>query len=141
MNAILVPIDGSPSSLRAARHAFAQARRCPAVVHLLNVAPRLDDYGMVAAYLSRRQHTHAMRARAAEVLRRASRRITARKVRCETHTAFGEPAPVIVATARRLGCDSIVMGTRGMGALGNLALGSIATKVVNLSRLPVTLVK
>lgn len=141
MNALLVPLDGSPGSLRAARHAVAQARRCPAVIHLLNVEPPLDDYGMVGAYLSRQQHNRAMRARAAELLHRARRRIASKRIRCETHAAIGDVAGTIVATARRLGCDSIVMGTRGMGAVGNLALGSVATKVVHLSRLPVTLVK
>ncbi len=39
------------------------------------------------------------------------------------------------------GVDVIVMGTRGMGALANLALGSTATKVVHLAEVPVTLVK
>jgi len=34
----------------------------------------------------------------------------------------------------------IYMGTRGMSALPNLVLGSIATKVVHLSLIPVVLV-
>jgi nucleotide-binding universal stress UspA family protein len=139
MNAILVPVDGSPGSLRAARHAARVARRARAVVHLLNVEPPLDDYGMVGAYLSRQQHNRAMRERATAVLRRVRRMLGGG--RCETHAAIGDVAPTIVATARRLRCDSIVMGTRGMGAVGNLALGSVATKVVHLSRIPVTLVK
>ena len=42
---------------------------------------------------------------------------------------------------RRLKCDAIVMGTRGMTVLGNLVLGSVASKVVHLSSVPVTLVK
>lgn len=141
MSALLVPVDGSPSSLRAARHAVSQARRGRAVIHLLNVEPPLDDYGMVGAYLSRQQHNRAMRARASELLAGVRRRIASRSIRCETHPAIGDVAATIVATARRLGCESIVMGTRGMGPMGNLALGSVATKVVHLSRVPVTLVK
>jgi nucleotide-binding universal stress UspA family protein len=38
-------------------------------------------------------------------------------------------------------CDGIVMGTRGMSAVGNLVMGSVATKVIHLTKLPVTLVK
>jgi nucleotide-binding universal stress UspA family protein len=34
-----------------------------------------------------------------------------------------------------------VMGTRGMSAIGNLVAGSVATKVIHLTKLPVTLVK
>jgi nucleotide-binding universal stress UspA family protein len=33
------------------------------------------------------------------------------------------------------------MGTRGLGSLGNLLLGSVAARVVKLSQVPVTLVK
>ena len=47
----------------------------------------------------------------------------------------------IVSCAETLGCDGIVMGTRGMGAIGNLVAGSVATKVIHLTKLPVTLVK
>ena len=141
MKKLLVPVDGSTSSLRGVRHAMDQARHGPFTLHLLNVEPPLDDYGMVGAYLSKQQHNQAMRERAAAVLRRVCRVLSGKKIRCEAHAAIGEVAPTIVATARRLGCDSIVMGTRGMGAVGNLALGSVATKVVHLSRVPVTLVK
>jgi nucleotide-binding universal stress UspA family protein len=35
----------------------------------------------------------------------------------------------------------IVMGTRGMGGVAGLVLGSVATKVVHLSKVPVMLVK
>src|SRR6476620_1498709 len=46
----------------------------------------------------------------------------------------------IVRVAKAEGVDAIVMGTRGMRALGNLALGSTATKVIHLAEVPVTLV-
>jgi nucleotide-binding universal stress UspA family protein len=39
------------------------------------------------------------------------------------------------------GADAIVMGTRGLGVVGGLVLGSIASKVVHLVKVPVTLVK
>jgi len=52
----------------------------------------------------------------------------------------GDVAPSIVARARDLGCRLIMVGTRGMGAMANLVLGSVATKVVHLSEMPVTLV-
>jgi nucleotide-binding universal stress UspA family protein len=33
------------------------------------------------------------------------------------------------------------MGTRGLGALGNVLIGSVATKVIHLAHVPVLLVK
>jgi nucleotide-binding universal stress UspA family protein len=38
-------------------------------------------------------------------------------------------------------CDLVCIGSRGMGDLGKALLGSTATKVLNLSDLPVLLVK
>jgi nucleotide-binding universal stress UspA family protein len=45
-----------------------------------------------------------------------------------------------------LNCDQVIMGTRGLGssgiaAISGLLLGSIATKVLHLVDVPVTLVK
>jgi nucleotide-binding universal stress UspA family protein len=51
---------------------------------------------------------------------------------------LGSPAETIDRVAREVGAYQIVMGTRG---LGNLFLGSVATKVVRLAQVPVTLVK
>jgi nucleotide-binding universal stress UspA family protein len=62
-------------------------------------------------------------------------------VRCTGEIQVGSAAKAVVDYANRAGCDAIVMGTCGMGAVGNLLLGSIATKVLHLARVPVTLVK
>lgn len=58
-----------------------------------------------------------------------------------TEVRIGEVAREIAKAADEKGCDAIVMGTRGMGAIGNLVMGSVATKVIHLTKLPVTLVK
>jgi nucleotide-binding universal stress UspA family protein len=54
---------------------------------------------------------------------------------------FGQPAETIVQVAREHGCSGIVMGTRGLGDLENVFLGSTSFKVVHLSEVPMTLVK
>jgi nucleotide-binding universal stress UspA family protein len=48
---------------------------------------------------------------------------------------------MIAEVGRQENCDAIVMGTRGMGAVSGLVLGSVATKVIHLADVPVTLVK
>jgi nucleotide-binding universal stress UspA family protein len=55
--------------------------------------------------------------------------------------AVGEPAAEIVRAAQECGADQIVMGTHGRGALGSLFIGSVAQRVVRLSKLPVLLCK
>lgn len=138
---VLVPYDGSASAMRALAHAIETTRGRPGVVHLLNVEATLDDYGMVPVYLTRPKHREITMRRAQEVLAPAIARLKRARARHEVHVVWGEVAESIARTARRLKCRSIVMGTRGMGAAGNLLLGSAATKVVHLAKVPVTLVK
>ena len=141
MPTVLVPIDGSRNARRAIDHAVKSAHGAPITLHLLNVEPPLDDYGMVAAYLSRKQHAKTMKLRAAALLQRAANRAKSANITCKTHVVIGDVPSGIVRTARRLHCDSIVMGTRGMGPLKDLLLGSVASKVLHLSRIPVTLIR
>ena len=64
----------------------------------------------------------------------------ARKVgiQCETlHVKDQLPAEGIVETASRLGCDLIVMASHGRRGISRMLLGSQATKVVQLSTVPV----
>ncbi len=54
---------------------------------------------------------------------------------------FGPPAESIIDVAETRGCDLIVMGSRGQGALSGLLLGSQSQKVVSLAKVPVLVVK
>lgn len=53
----------------------------------------------------------------------------------------GYPALEIVRVADEVGAAQIVMGTHGRGAMGSLLQGSVAQRVVHLSKVPVLLVK
>jgi nucleotide-binding universal stress UspA family protein len=138
---ILVPLDGSKNALRAVQYAIDVAKRGQTMVHVLNVQQQMDDYGTVPAYVSKRTHREFASERAKAVLEPALERLRRARVRHAAHIVYGDVAPSIARTAQRLKCDSIVMGTRGMGAIGNLLLGSVANKVIHLAKAPVTLIK
>ena len=59
----------------------------------------------------------------------------------EREIASGEPAPVLIDLARRHGCDAIIMGARGRGALRSALLGSVSQRVVQDAAVPVTIIK
>lgn len=143
MKKILLPVDGSSNSMRAVKFAIAEAKLSNAELHLVHVIAEFDDYGMIRAYISEKQRARMMKARAAAILKRAETLIRKAKVACKVHVEISEDgvAERIAETARRLRCGLIVMGTRGMGTLGSLVLGSIATKVIHAAKVPVTLVK
>jgi nucleotide-binding universal stress UspA family protein len=137
---ILVPVDGSAASSRAARHAAARAQVSGAMLHVLYVQPLLMA-GEISALVTREMAVESRRRESDRVLRRACAPLARVKAQHQVHSASGSVAQTIVRCAKKLGCDEIVMGTRGMGAVGNLVLGSVAARVVRLSRVPVTLVK
>ena len=59
----------------------------------------------------------------------------------EPARAYGVIANEIVRVAHELPVDQIAMGTRGMGTVGNMLLGSVVQRVLHQSSLPVLLVK
>jgi nucleotide-binding universal stress UspA family protein len=60
---------------------------------------------------------------------------------CETARGYGSISKEILRVASEKKCDQIAMGTRGMGAVGTLFLGSVAQAVIHRSTIPVLLVK
>lgn len=141
MNAILVPIDGSKTALRAIDHAITQAKRLRAQVHLLNVQLLPDTYRTEHEYLAVALNRQLTTRRAEAILKPAVARLQRAHVPHTVHIVYGDIAPAIARAARRLKCESIVMGTRGLGPIGGLLLGSVATKVIHVAKTPVTLVK
>lgn len=59
----------------------------------------------------------------------------------EAIRAYGVIANEIVRVAKDRQVDQIAMGTRGMGAVGNVLMGSVAQRVVHHSPVPVLLAK
>jgi len=76
-----------------------------------------------------------------DILRPAIEKAKEAGVTFASQVLIGNIPKSIVSCAETLACDGIVMGTRGMSAIGNLVMGSVATKVIYLTKLPVTLVK
>jgi len=140
MKRILVPVDGSPGALRALKHAAAHAPR-GTELQLVNVQPAMPLYGMVRAYMRVPQYKSACGTLAKRALDPALKLARRARVAHRPHVLFGEAGETLADAARRLKCGAIVMGTRGQGAVGNLVLGSVATRVVHLAKVPVTLVK
>jgi nucleotide-binding universal stress UspA family protein len=142
MRKLLVPIDGSESSLRALDHAIELARAGDAVeLDLLHVNPDPIVYGEIQVYVPMERMLELQRKQGEAVLAPAADKARSAGVPCRVEMERGDTAAAIVSRADALGCVGIVMGTRGMSAIGNFLLGSVATKVVHLANVPVTLVK
>ena len=134
----LLAVDGSRGAEHAARYVAKTAKAFGAAkIRLVNV--RLPPVG------AERMDARALRAAALEDAERAAAR--ARRIvelaglPCALDAPVGDdPAAMIVGAAENLDAAEIVMGTRGVGVLSSITLGSVAYKVVHLARRSVTLV-
>lgn len=58
---------------------------------------------------------------------------------CDVRVALGEPEVEILAAARRLDAELLIMGTRGASAIGRFLLGTVAQAVARKAACPVLL--
>ena len=137
----LVAVDGSEPALDAVRHALQLLQSgLQASFVLATVQEPVYLYERVlspdAEVLERVTGAVGRRALAgAEALLHAS------GVPYESEIVSGEPAPALIDMAHRRGCDAIIMGARGRGALRSALLGSVSQRVVQNAAVPVTIVK
>ena len=139
---ILIPIDGSENALRAVRHVLDTRTwyATPVAVHLLNVQLPVAS-GAVKMFISKDQLQDYYEEEGEAALQPARDLVRAAGLECHARVGVGDVAATIAGFATSEHCDLIVMGTRGMGALGNVVLGSVATKVIHLTTVPVQLVR
>lgn len=141
MQKLFVPFDASESAWHALEYAIKLAKEHGQIeLHLATVHPEPVIFGEVELF-PREQMEKQQRAHSMDILKPALYQAKLATVPFTSEVLMGSTAPTIVERAEKLNCIGIIMGTRGMGAIGNLVLGSVATKVIHLTKLPVTLVK
>ncbi len=139
---LLVTTDGSDNANRVIDYVIKQAGRCAEAVevHLLNVQMPLTSLN-IKLFISLDDLNAYYRDEGMVALKIAREKLDAAGIKYEFHIGVGDPAQVIAQYAEDKGCEQIVMGTRGLGTVSNLVLGSVATKVIHLAKVPVVLVK
>ena len=139
---ILLPVDGSECSTRAARKLVENLpayKKRPAI-DLLVVHLPIPKVPRMSLLVSKKMLDDYYNTEFEAMLAPTRKVLDAAGVKYEVHHQVGPIAESIVNQAKKLGSTTIYMGTRGMSALANAALGSTATKVVHAARIPVTLV-
>jgi nucleotide-binding universal stress UspA family protein len=143
MNTILVAIDGSDNAMRALDEALKVLATDALHVHLLTVAEVIHMkevlFNDTATGLHRIEEEHKAACR--KFLEPAIRKLSEAGISHDAHIEIGQPAQTIAEFASKYHCAMIVIGTRGNGAIQSIVVGSIANKVVHISKVPVLLVK
>ena len=136
---ILVAVDGSKPSLKAVQTLIDHSdwyREQPAI-ELLSVhlpVPKI-------AHINKAQLERYYEEEGQSALVAAKKKLDAAGLSYTARVLVGPIAETIVKHAKSKGFDQIVIGTRGMGQLGQALLGSTATKVLHVAETPVLLVR
>ena len=140
MKRILIPVDGSENALRAVEYGITAASGCAsAEVHLLNIQEPI--YDQVRDVMTQPEVERMEIETGKYILEKAKKILDDAGIPNVMEVRIGPVAPKIADYAREMKCDNIIMGTRGMGSIKTLIMGSVTTKVIHLADVPVTLVK
>ena len=141
---ILVPVDGSATSVRGLKEAARLARSQNATVVLMHVVDEFMAYGNPEAAYFAADVAKALVNDGRKILAKAKAQADALKIKARTvllERVGGPAANAIVREAKRQGCDLIVIGTHGRRGVRRIVLGSDAELVVRNSPVPVLLVR
>jgi nucleotide-binding universal stress UspA family protein len=142
MNTLLVPCDGSENSIRAVSHAvdMVKERVSPTEIELLHVLDPVT-FTSLASTLKDDNWKRERPAEVDRVVAPAEQLVRDAQVPYHVCWRVGDPVDEIAAEAKEKTFAGIVLGTRGRGAIANLLLGSVASRVSCMVNVPVTLVK
>ena len=138
IHTILVATDASPASNKAIEMAADMAAKYGATLRLLHVIRLMQ----LPAELRNMAEVEKLMGPRGEVMSFVAMKIlTDAEARARSFGATdvhiesveGEPATTIIDRATACGADLIVMGTRGLGTVRSMMLGSVSRKVSNMS--------
>jgi len=138
---LLVPTDGSLVSARAERTAISVARQFGARITAMHVlAPYSptalgEIHGLGPAPLTPDEYKRASEKRGKALLARVAARARRAGIRLDRVMVTDyDPAEALVRAARDHDCDLIVMGSSNRVGIQRIFLGSVASEVVNGTR-------
>ena len=142
---IIVPTDGSVNSKRALEHAIVLASSLGAsitlvyVANIVSVISNFDQIPNASGYVTE-QVALDMEEEGKGVLDDFDKEVP-EGIDVKTVFEVGSPGPAVLSVAKKYKADLIVMGSRGLGPLKGLFMGSVSSYVVTHSGCPVLIVK
>ncbi|ACV64551.1 UspA domain protein [Desulfofarcimen acetoxidans DSM 771] len=145
MKNILLAVDGSENSLRAAEKTLSLTKlHSDLKFTVIFVAPTCFDLFPepgICAWINRNELEKDIQSRAAIVSEKVSEIFKAEGLSPQFILGRGNTAETICKTAEEGNFDMIVIGSRGFGDIKSALLGSVSHKVLHCSHCPVLVVK
>ncbi len=134
---IVVGVDGSDTSMRAAAYAAGLARRQRALLAVVYVQPVMTAGAALGAPVAEATDEIAQEI-VAQIREATDRSRGIFDIRWEFHTFHGDPYNGLVKAADQLKADAVVVGASEQA--GHRIVGSVAVRLVKAGRWPVTVV-
>jgi len=141
---ILIPTDGSELSKKAVDHGIGLAKALNAKVTAVTVSKPFHIFAVEPGMLTDTPDEYEKRINAltGKYLKAAKDAATAAGVPCDVvHVEHAHPYETVIDTARKRGCDAIVMASHGRRGVSAIVLGSETVKVLTHSTIPVVVVR
>jgi len=141
---ILIPTDGSELSKKAVDQGIGLAKALNAKVTVVTVSEPFHVFAVEPGMVTDTPDEYKKRiaAVAAKYLEAAKDAATTAGVPCDVVQVEHEhPYETIIDTARKRGCDAIVMASHGRRGVSAVVLGSETVKVLTHSNIPVVVVR
>lgn len=139
---ILVPVDGSQTSNSAVGKATGMAKAFNAKLTLVSVIDNYPFAGVGDIAYGQVEYTEAAMANANRALNAAEELVEGAGLKADRRVIEEHVIHEgILHTAKELGVDLIVMGSHGRHGLEKLLLGSVATRVLERSHVPVMVIR
>ena len=139
---ILLPIDGSRSSLNAAKYVakFAKNSRSPVKVTLVSVH---DDVGLghVKQFVAKSVIDDYLREVSEKELKAAQKVLDTARIKHNMVIKRGNISEEIISLASKDKVDLIIMGAKGRSSFVDVLIGSVAQRVSSSAKQAVLLVK
>lgn len=134
---ILVPLDGSNNSFRGLDEAIMIARTSQATITGVYVTPLSPP----SSYAQRIYIKNYLLKNVKKFMEKAKTQCAKMGIEFYSKILHGDEGPKIVSFSKSKKYDLIVIGSRGMGSLKEMFLGSTSNYVLHKSKLPVLIVK
>ncbi len=142
---ILLPADGSENGLRALHHAVELAKLSGGtltICHVANIVSAISGFDQVpngAGYVNE-QMASELESNGKKILENLVQ-LVPKEIPVKTVFEVGSPGPTLAAIAEKDDVDLIVMGSRGLGPIKGIFMGSVSSYIVSHAKCPVLIVK
>lgn len=148
MKKVLIALDYNPVAEQIAEAGYALAKKLNCEVCLVHVMADMSyyeiSYSEFMGYIPVAPDIEALQQK--ETMQQLSEKLVKRAVEylkdpnIKTHVAQGKPAEAILNYAEEWGADLIVMGTHSHSTLEKIFLGTVASTLIEKTKVPVHLI-